>query len=527
MRKSAALGAGETGSSLCGVRGRGAGMTINVSQFKPAGPIAAKFINSDARNCGIMGPMRSGKTTAALYKRLRRALSLPRCKNGNRYYSFLVVRDSYGALYDTTIRSWHRMFPASVGKWNGTDGRPANHELSFDTPDGSRLFLRARFVSIQKDSIENLTRGAEFTDVMLEEADLLPEDLVKFCNGRVAQYPTREMLGPGVKASGQVDVVTNPPDTENWFYKRFVEDQLPLHEFFQQPSGLSPEAENIENIPEGRAYYENLAATEAAWYVQRMVHGRFGASRSGEAVYANEYDDTKHCGNRIIEPADVPLLLGFDQNLVNPACTISQWMPSGQWRTIGEVVPGRMGGFRFGGYVREFLRRELKGLPIQNAWIDPSTAVGADTEGGDLTYLESLRKGLGFHVQLAPTQELSARISGISNLLKAPDIVLPSGEKVPAYALSSKCKMLRKGFLSHYRFKRERNDPKARLMPKPDKNEYSDPMDAEAYKINGAFGIHNITGNVQVVPRYQPPKPARPQSFVNPANRGDFDVFKV
>lgn len=499
--------------------------TSLVRNFRAPGPVAGRFIQSDERINGLMGPMRGGKTTAALYKRLVRAMKMPKCIDGNRDYSCVVIRDSYGALYETTIRSWHLLFDRSIGKWQGSEGRPASHDLVFDCPDGGKLFFRIRFLSIQNDTIENLLRGTEFTDALLEEADLLPEHVLTFVNGRVGQWPHKKRLPAGVEAPGQVDIVTNPPDTENWFYRRFVEDMLPKHAFFAQPSGLSPEAENIENIPGGRSYYEDLAATNPKWWVDRMVHGKFGASRSGEAVYANEWDDGKHCGNRIILPADAPLWLGFDQNLVNPACTIHQWMPSGQWRWIDELLPGRMGAKRAGEYYKETLQRDYRGLPVAGSFIDPSTINGADTEGGELSYYESLCLATGLNIMPAPSQEVSFRIASISNLLRAPDIRLSSGEVVPAFVMSAKCKVSRKGMNSHYRFKRSRaTDPSSPLQPKPEKNEYSDPIDGGQYCITGAMGRTGVVSGVQAVPKYAPPRPINRGPRIQP---GSFDVFKV
>jgi len=39
---------------------------------------------------------------------------------------------------------------------------------------------------------------------------------------------------------------TNPPDSDHWYFKLFEGEGTPGYEIFHQPSGLSPEAENIE-----------------------------------------------------------------------------------------------------------------------------------------------------------------------------------------------------------------------------------------------------------------------------------------
>lgn len=496
---------------------------IDIRSFQPPGPAAAAFINSDNMIDGLMGPVRGGKTVSALYKRLRRGAGFPVCRDGLIRYSFLTVRESYGALYATTVKAWHEIFPASVGKWSGSEGRPATHELRFDTPKGP-LELRARFISIQGDTIENLTRGTEFSDALEEEADLLARHVKTYLLSRIGQYPPKRLLPPGVEITGQLDLVTNPPDTENYFYEDFAGQPLPHHTLYQQPSGLSPEAENLHNIQGGRAYYERLAEANPRWWVDRMVHGRFGASRSGEAVFP-EYDDPKHCGNEILKPADCPIRLGFDQNLVNPACTVSQWLASGQWRVIDEIVPGRMGASAFGDYCKDYLNREYHRLPIVLATADPAAAYGADREHGELAWYETISAKLGVPVQLAPSQEPGLRQDAVRQFLVAPDILLSSGERVPSFRLSAKCRMLRKGFISHFRFLRKRGDADAPLNPQVDKNDFSDPHDALGYDMLNSRGRLNVVRAVQSAPRYAIRGAAPARAKLGSGRPGDFNVW--
>jgi len=190
-------------------------------------------------------------------------------------------------------------------------------------------------------------------------------------------------------------------------------------------------------------------------------------------------------------------------------------------------VPGRMGAAQFGDFVRDHLNRDYRNLPVALATADPAAAYGADREGGELAWYETLQKKLGVPVQLAPSQEPGVRQDAVRQLLIAPDILLPNGERVPAFQLSAKCKMLRKGFISHYRFRRLRGDADAPLNPQVDKNEYSDPHDAMQYDVLNSRGRLNVVGAKAVVPSYAVRgQPARrlPALAGKP---GDFDVFKV
>ena len=69
---------------------------------------------------------------------------------------------------------------------------------------------------------------------------------------------------------------TNPPDEDSWIYHRFEVLKPFNSEMFKQPSGLSPKAENLENLDGGRAYYENLAVGKSKDYIKVYIDGQYG-----------------------------------------------------------------------------------------------------------------------------------------------------------------------------------------------------------------------------------------------------------
>src|SRR6185437_12363852 len=54
----------------------------------------------------IMGPFGSGKTTCAINEIVRRACAMPVWKSGRRSSRWIIIRNTSGELYSTTLQSW-------------------------------------------------------------------------------------------------------------------------------------------------------------------------------------------------------------------------------------------------------------------------------------------------------------------------------------------------------------------------------------------------------------------------------------
>ncbi len=64
---------------------------------------------------------------------------------------------------------------------------------------------------------------------------------------------------------------TNPPDTDHWWYRLFEEERPDGWTLYRQPSGLSDEAENTNNLPLN--YYENIQKGKDQAWINVFVHG--------------------------------------------------------------------------------------------------------------------------------------------------------------------------------------------------------------------------------------------------------------
>ena len=221
-----------------------------------------------------------------------------------------------------------------------------------------------------------------------------------------------------------------------------------------------------------------------------MVDAKYAPSRAGQPVY-EEYDDDTHLAPEELKPAPrVPITLGFDQGLGQPACIGFQVMPNGQRRVLFEVVPGRMSPRRFAERVKLELMDVAPNHPLAELhWCDPAGFTGADKEDGEQAWAEIVAAELGIVILPTETNEIELRLTVVVDALTH-----FIGPGLPGFLLSRRCKMLRKGFVSHYMFEK-RPDEKAQTK-KPIKNLWSNPHDALQYGFLGTAGRSGaIQGN--------------------------------
>ena len=382
-----------------------------VSLWTPPGPIAAAFFACDADIAGIRGPVGSGKTTAHLRSRIRRAQMMPRSGiDGVRRYKVTIARETYRQLWATTIPSWWEVMPKSIGKWAGGRGDPVTHSLSFEDPWGKIEFI-AEFMAFGSSpgEIEANLRGLQTTDLALEEADTNP--VAVFTKGitRIDRFPPKEhfsTLPPHLRSYGQVTASYNAPGEDNWTVRviegsgvdaeaaqvraALAEEGVQI-KFFRQPGFDEPGCENLDNL--GPRYYPRAIAGMRAEGrgndVERLVYNRIGYIRTGDPVFRGHYQPNIHRSRVPLQALPgVPLRIGLDQGYFG-AAVIGQFTAPFQWRILGELV-FKEGSFadQFGRALRELLSARWPGHRIDTAYCDMA---GSQTESlEDVTWMNTV-----------------------------------------------------------------------------------------------------------------------------------------
>ena len=474
-------------------------MQFSISNYKPPGPVAAEYIRSDLEVPWIMGPAGGGKTMGTIFKALRYTALMPPCKDGVTRAKGLVVRTDYRTLYRTTLSSWFRWFPKDFPNSTYTGGadRPATHIVRFATPRGRRIEMTVEFAALGDNRIEDMLRGWEGTWAWLNEADLLDESALNFLYQRGARWPSKDMLEGGADLPRRIFGDLNPPGNPNhWIVKRFLKaarapaggdgeaPKITSLKLFQQPSGLSPNAENIQNLPKG--YYEGMIANMPEYDVQRFVHGKVGWDRSGMPVYP-EFDARFNLSPTPLKPIPgAEIHFGFDISGLHPGAVIVQRAPNLQLRVLEEFYFGRIGPTRFSEHLVAALESRYRECPIGVSFYDPSNEWGVDKEEGTLTTIDIVRKAIGPLTLLpAPSNEIPLRIEAVRNQLMLPITADARGLIVSP----DRCPMLIEGFMSMYRFKLNPDGVVQNAeRPKPEKNEHANIHDGLQYVTLGLVG---------------------------------------
>ena len=462
---------------------------LNLEWVSP-GPVSARFMASQRRVQILNGPIGSGKTTTALMKAIRLAskqqISLTDTTigpNGRRVpvrkFRLCVVRDTYRQLWRSTLPSWFKRVPKEIGEWVGSENSPGCHRVKFSLKDGSVVDFQADFIAIGENTAEDVMRGYEPTCFYLNEADLLANDVFTFAYGRTSRFPDMSEGGPTWHG---VMMDCNAPELSSWLYQGMFKLSAEEREeqgidLFRQPSGLSPHAENMQNLVP--TYYADQKKIMPAWYIRRMVENIPGFSRAGKPVFT-EFNDALHVpDNDLAYMEGLPLVIGLDAGL-NPAGVFCQRTPNGQWRIIRELVgePGT-GAIRFAGMLAKVLADEFPTARTIIGYADPSAAYGVDKKAGESTWIELVAHHAAIRILAAPTNALTPRLEAV----RLPLSRLIDGQ--PGLLLSPRCKVLREGMNAGYRYKKKLGEVESFATDEPEKNEYSHPQDGLQYALSG------------------------------------------
>lgn len=463
-----------------------------VLDWSPPGPVSQRFMATPPIQGGLQllnGPIGGGKTTSVYVKAIRisaaqRPSTRVRGRNADgtlvavRKVKICSVRDTYRQLWKTTLPTWWLRVPKSVGEWTGAENGPASHHVSFQLPDGSLVDMIHDFIAIGENAVEDVMRGYQPTFWVLNEMDLLAWDVWEYGSGRAGRYPEMSEGGPtwyGALAD------CNAPEFESDVYQKIftkTPDELAALgiQLFQQPSGLSPQAENVKNLVAG--YYETAARGKDASYVARMIENKPGVSRAGLPVHPG-FNDTRHVPvQEIAAIPGLPVVIGIDPR-THPSAVFLQRLANGQRRFIDELQGEQnMGARRFGALVAQLLHDRFPFLRPESVrgMVDPSAQYGADKEAGEKDWLEIFSSVAGIRVDPAPSNNLDVRREAIRKAISE-----STEDGAPMLLVSPRCKVLRTGLNSGYRFRKLNVPGAVRFGSEVEKNHYADMCEAAEY----------------------------------------------
>lgn len=437
------------------------------------GKTIKEFMACDAKTRAVMGPVGSGKSVGMCFEILRRAMQQEPGADGFRRTRWAVVRETVRQLSDTTIKTWLDWFPDGVcGRFMRTtktyflEIKDIRAEVMFRALDDA-------------DDVANLN-SLELTGAWFNECRDIAPEIVDAMSKRVGRYPSKK--DGGATWHGMF-CDTNPPTIDTWWYHTFEhldpKDGVSPNDngwvVFKQPSGRSPEAENIENLPEG--YYDTQGRSEE--YIRTFIDGLYGHSLAGTPVY-KYFQPNYHMAKTplsYVRGSVRPIIVGMDLGLT-PAAVIGQQDPRGRMLVMGEAV-----GFDMG--VQRFIRTKLKPLlaekfPGQKIMVvvDPAGRQRAQTDEKSAVQIIEAE---GLTVIPASTNNVTARLNAVD------DFLMRQVDGEPAFLLDPSCSALKAAMMGGYRF-----HPKTGNI---EKNNHSHVAEALQYF---ALHINDFAGQVPV-----------------------------
>jgi hypothetical protein len=317
----------------------------------------------------------------------------------------------------------------------------AKHNYIITGFDGIRMEIFFRAMD-RPDQVDNLL-SLELTGAWANELREIPKEIWEAVDGRIFRYPSKREGGP--TWSGIIGD-TNPPNEGSWLHELCEKIKPSNLEYFKQPGGRSPEAENLPNLPNGRAYYTDLAIGKSPEFVNVYIDGNYGFTMKGVPVYQLTYSDSLHCAKQVIQPnKSLPLVTGWDFYL-HPAVVLGQLTPRGQFVILDELMGSGMGVDRFiEQMVEPLLYDKYRGMSVVG-YGDPTGKVRSSTD--ETTCYDSLKKHNFHWVKECHTNAPLARIGAVEYYLTR---LVDNGQ--PGFLLSPNCQMLREGFNGGYRRK--------------------------------------------------------------------------
>ena len=326
----------------------------------------------------------------------------------------------------------------------------------------------------------------ELTGAWLNESREVSKPIFDTLCGRVGRYPRRSANDDTHGGWFGILMDTNPPDNDHWHYRLFEEQKPDGFKVFHQPSGLSPEAENTENLPPG--YYERMCAGKDEEWVKVYVHGEYGFISDGKPVHPR-FRTTVHVADDFLNPdPGREIFFGCDFGLT-PAAVFGQQMATGRWQIYSEIVTEDMGAETFGGLLSEKLRGPYQNHAVEG-WGDPSGDERSAIRETENVF--SILLGQGIPIGPAPSNDPVLRQEALNHLLGKLDM---AGQ--PAITICPSCTRLIKGLSGGYRYRRLQISGSDRFTEKPEKNHFSHVCEALHYMLLGAgVGAQVLDGRV-------------------------------
>ena len=357
--------------------------------------------------------------------------------------------------------------------------------------DNDEMISEINLIPLDDENDQRRLLSMQITGAWINEFPEIDPGLIDAIAGRCGRYPSSAQGGAswsGIVADGNF-----PTEGSEW-HRLFELDRPADWDLYKQPSGLAPNAENLnwlnqtpttlklpvdhpDRLAQGRKYYERLARGKGEDWVRRYVLAEYGNDPSGTAVYKESFKRHFHVVEHLEPVSGHPLIVGQDFGR-DPWSIICQLDHRGRLLVLEEVPAEDIG-------LEQHITTALAPTLADPRYLGRAIAVVGDPAGmqRSTVYEETsfdVLKRFGFMCWPAPTNDLDPRIRAVEAFL------LAQRDGGPAILFDgSRCPKLVRAMSGGYRYARLKSGQR---KPLPDKNEYSHPSDALQYAASAAHG---------------------------------------
>lgn len=427
-------------------------------------PTCAEFMRSDALVKCIVGPLGSGKSMAAQMEFFRRMCQQAPDDKGVRPTRFVVVRNTAAQLRETVLSDANQYFGAYFNHKVST----GTMEFRFPLADGTTVESDWLLMPLERPEDQRKLLSLNITAALIEECREVPYDVVAAVMGRIGRYPSMARVPPTWQS---LVMVSNPWSVASDYHDNLVINKPDGWDFFHQPGGLDPNAENRQFLPAG--YYDRLMDGNSDEWINVHVMSEFGDDQYGQAVYKAAFKGDEHITETMYPNPMLPLVIGMDFGRT-PCAVFTQEDMRGRMLAHDELTSKDMGLHKFlHDLMLPFIEEHYPNYRIVVVGDPSGIAKGQYTEDSAFSIL----KEAGIEALAAPTNDPERRIRAVEKRL-----VQQAGDTRGFLVHRNGCPMLTEGFLRGYRYKKKRDGS---LTPVPDKGAFSHIHDALQYAALG------------------------------------------
>lgn len=469
----------------------------------------------------IIGPVGSGKSTAAILTLIKRCSEQP-LHNGVRRSRVCFVRRYGPELITTTLETFLQVLPESKMKFN----YPIRGKLDFINDKGEIVLIELLFLPVSNKDDTKRLRSLEITYGFIDEANQVPQDVLAVLQDRVGRYPPR--LAGGCNDSGVI-IATNAFTSDHWLrqflYKKFevispptgdyvLNDDVLLvrqppavlqfgtehdaqeflktvpvnliadsHHHFKPTKSVNgfwfitnPYADNLENLPVN--YYSRVIPTKTSHDINVNYMNHLMSDAYNDSACYPMFNPDIHIVDSMpdLQKADL-IALGWDFGLT-PACSINAVYKNKQnpaeftIYTIAEVYRENTGLERF---VPEVIfKLHTLGIKHDTDTISYMDVAGQQRAQSNESTCQGILLNNNFTLGGTITQNIVSRLEGVRNRLYADG----------GYFIHRDCSNMITGYMGEYKFSEA---TAAKGILKPDKNMYSHLQDSFQYTVLGVL----------------------------------------